>query len=158
MAARDEVNRLAGVTFVEDNLTTTKGARPCRLECRPYLLGRQAGEKLPLDLSVTRYDRTLAGTRDTTSRDRNSAKLRLDVGSSPPSREIGGCLHRTFKATRIFRLRRTASWPQINATFSSGVYAGSTPRSFGVLGRHRRGTDPLEPCGFARPGTSSYGS
>jgi hypothetical protein len=37
----------------------------------------------------------------------------------------------------------------------AGVYAGSTPLSFGVFGRHRRGLDPVEPCGFARLSASS---
>jgi hypothetical protein len=40
-------------------------------------------------------------------------------------------------------------------TSRRGVYAGFTPLSFGVFGRHRRGLDPVEPCGFARLGASS---
>jgi hypothetical protein len=36
-----------------------------------------------------------------------------------------------------------------------GVYAGSTPLSFRVFGRHRRGVNPSEPCGFARLAASS---
>ena len=49
-------------------------------------------------------------------------------------------------AVPLAKHRRGAS----SSVARAGVYAGSTSLSFGGFGRHRRGVNPSEPCGFAR--------